>query len=125
MMEHQHREPGSAIRRLPQCATVVFCAATLWVLFHDFVDAHTELRKAERLYASQLDRYQHLVDDVQRKHDEVWMLENDPQARERLLDQRGYTSYGNRKRDVQSPAPGDADRDEEHRDDEARPTPAR
>ncbi|MCA8970885.1 MAG: hypothetical protein KDC95_13910 [Planctomycetes bacterium] len=113
------------VRRLPQYATVVFCAATLWVLFHDFVDAHTELRKAERLYASQLDRYQQLVDDVQIKRDECWMLENDPQARERLLDQRGYTTYSNRKRDAEASELGNADRDEEHRDDAARSTPAR
>lgn len=80
---------GTALEKLPQIATTIFCAATLWVLFHDVLPAFRETRRASELYAHQVERYQALVEDLETKREAVWSLQNDPQERERLLDERG------------------------------------
>lgn len=99
---------GVGVAVLPRIATLVFCVLTVYVLVADFMPAHRELRQAEALYARQQQRYQRLVRDVAQKRDQVWMLENDPQERERLLDERGAAFRAFR----DSANNGDSERDE-------------
>lgn len=82
---------GTLFEKLPKIATAVFCAATVWVLFHDLLPAFRETQRAESLYEYQLSRYQALVEDLENKRDAIWSLQNDPQERERILVQRGMS----------------------------------
>ena len=82
---------GTLFEKVPKVATAIFCAATVWVLFNDMLPAFRETQHAEKLYDYQLERYQTLVQDLEAKREEIWSLQNDPQERERILNQRGFS----------------------------------
>jgi hypothetical protein len=80
------RKPSSPTW-LPTSICAVFCAATLWLLLGEFPEAWNEHRRARRALAEQMA----IFDQVCAERGELALrclsLDEDPQERERILDE--------------------------------------